>query len=50
MLVNTNPLFYVHFCHIQTNDWEYKKEQLLNILNEDNLLNIGSGKLNELST
>ena len=42
MLVNTNPLFYVPFCHIQTNDWEYKKEQLLNILNEDNLLNIGS--------
>tara|TARA_B100000287_G_C20276901_1_gene640317 strand:+ start:66 stop:632 length:567 start_codon:yes stop_codon:yes gene_type:complete len=42
MLVNTNPLFYVPFCHIQTNDWEHKKEQLLKILNEDNLLNIGS--------
>ena len=42
MLVNTNPLFYVPFCHLQINDWEYKKTLILNLLDKTTLKNIGS--------
>ena len=42
MLINTTPMFYVPLVHIRCNQWDAKKKELTNLLDEDHCMKVGN--------